>query len=264
MVPEERQSQTRFGFTFRRGSVHLARTIMLEDFGLLLSSVNNQAATKADYRRAIIEENCLGKRSGKTRELSVRHLVDLYGLDPTITLFRVLLYFWKRDVEGRPLLALLCAYSRDSLLQRSTPFILNASIGSVILREDMERYIEEAYPDRFSRVTLRSIAKNLNASWTKSGHLTGKVKKVRSQAHATTGSVSYALLLGYLIELRGEMLLTSEYTHLLDCSTDRVIELAEDASRRGWIVFKRLGNVVEILFPALLTEQEMEWVREQG
>jgi len=29
-------------------------------------------------------------------------------------------------------------------------------------------------------------------------------------------------------------------------------------------VFKRIGNVVEVAFPHLLTEQEMEWVHEQA
>jgi hypothetical protein len=51
---------------------------------------------------------------------------------------------------------------------------------------------------------------------------------------------------------------------LLDCSLDKMIELAEDASRRGWITLKRVGQVVEVLFPNLITAQEMEWLREQN
>ncbi len=48
-------------------------------------------------------------------------------------------------------------------------------------------------------------------------------------------------------------LFNSEYTRLLDCGFDRGIELAEDASRRGWITVKRVGQVVEVLFPNLIT-----------
>jgi hypothetical protein len=51
---------------------------------------------------------------------------------------------------------------------------------------------------------------------------------------------------------------------IVDCSTDKAIELAESASRRGWIVFKRIGNVIEVQFPNLLSQQEQEWVREQS
>jgi hypothetical protein len=44
----------------------------------------------------------------------------------------------------------------------------------------------------------------------------------------------------------------------------RAVALAEEASRRGWIVFKRVGEVIEVLFPRLITPQEMEWIREQS
>ena len=64
--------------------------------------------------------------------------------------------------------------------------------------------------------------------------------------------------------LRGESLLKSDFTRMLDCSFEKTIELAEDASRRGWISLKRVGQVVEVLFPNLITAQEMEWLREQN
>jgi hypothetical protein len=73
-----------------------------------------------------------------------------------------------------------------------------------------------------------------------------------------------ALFLGYLHGARGQLLFDSEYMRILDCSSDKAIELAESASRRGWIVFKRIGNVIEVQFPNLLSQQEQEWVREQS
>jgi hypothetical protein len=36
------------------------------------------------------------------------------------------------------------------------------------------------------------------------------------------------------------------------------MELAEQASRRGWIVCNRIGTVVEVRFPQLLTPQQQE------
>jgi hypothetical protein len=76
--------------------------------------------------------------------------------------------------------------------------------------------------------------------------------------------VSYALFLGHLCGVRGEALFSTEFARLLDCSSGRSVELAEEASRRGWIVFKRVGKVMEVQFPNLLTTQEREWIHEQN
>ena len=253
-----------FGFRFGNGSAHTARTMMLEDLQLLLSYVSNQDSPKNEYLKAVTEDNCLGKRSVKTRTLTSSHLVYLYSLDPSTTIFQALRYFWDRDVDSQPLLALLCSYSRDSLLRISAPLIVQLTEGETIARVDLEEYINEKYPDRFSKATLKSTAQNLNSTWTKSGHLVGRTKKIRARAMATPGSVSYALFLGYLTGVRGESLFTTEYASLLDCSKAHLIELAEDASRRGWIVFKHIENVIEIQFYNLLTAQERGWILEQN
>jgi hypothetical protein len=253
-----------FGFRLRRGGAHLARTMMLEDLEALLAWVNDPQADRTIYARSVQDENCLGKRSAKTRKLTAKHLVALYGLDPSVAIFRNLLFFWGRDPKGHSLLALLCAYARDPLLRMSAPFILGLTEGTQVVREMLEAFIEDEAPDRFSKATLKSLAQNIDATWTKSGHLRGGRNKVRVRADATPGAVSYALFLGYLNGLRGPSLFQSEYARLLDCSVDDGIALAEQASRRGWVVFKRIGNVMEVQFPHLVTAKEMEWLREQG
>lgn len=254
----------RYGFSYERGGVHTARTMMLIELRALLSYVEKADAPKTEYLEAIQTANCLGKRSGKTRTLTYRHLVDLYALDPSLMLFRALRFFWQRDTNGQPLLAALCAYSRDPIFRATAPYILDFQEGATVAREDLEEFIDNQEPGRFSKATLKSTAQNINSSWTQAGHLTGRVRKMRSRAVATPGTVSFALLLGYVSGLRGESLLKSDYTRMLDCSFDRTIELAEDASRRGWISLKRVGQVVEVLFPNLISAQEMEWLREQN
>lgn len=254
----------RFGFRNQRSGVHSARTMMLEELRLLLSYVDDPQYDKSVYVHAIVEENCLSKRSGKTRSLTARHLVDLYGLDPSITIFHALRFFWKRDPEGQPLIALLCAFARDSILRASATFIQNHSPGRIVSRQALEDFIDHQEPGRFSKATLNSTAQNINSTWTQSGHLQGRVKKIRTQAQATPGSVSYALLLGYLNGARGESIFKTDYAKLLDCSFYRLIELATEASQKGWIVFKRLGEIIEVLFANVLSQKEMEWVREQN
>ena len=258
------ENLARFGFSFEKGGAHTSRTMMLQELTLLLSFVDNHNSDKNDYFKAIEEDNCLGKRSGKNRKLTARHLAELYTLDPNVTVFRALLYFWKRDPEGRSMLSLLCSYARDGILRLSMPFIMSFLEGQIVSREALEGFIDNLEPGRFSKATLRSTAQNINSTWTKSGHLVGRVKKIRSKAKITPGAVSCALLLGYLNAVRGSSLFSTDYAKLLDCSAERSIELAEEASRRGWIVFKRVEAVIEVLFPNMLTPQEMDWVRDQN
>ena len=246
------------GFNSGRNSAHTARTIMLDELRTLLAIISNAQTAQSDYRQAIEDENCLSKRSGKTRTLTFRHLTELYALDPDIILFRALLFFWARDPASQPLLALLCAYARDTLLRSVVPLILGLPNGVRLSREQMEEFIDNLEPGRFSPATLKSTAQNLNSSLTQSGHLKGRARKIRDRATASAASISYALFLGYLTGARGEFLFRSEYIKLLDCPFDKAIELAEEASRKGWITFKRVGDVIEVLFPNLINPKEME------
>lgn len=263
-MTEKNKQLSRFGFSFERGGAHTARTMMFEELRALLAYIERPEADKSDYLQAIDDENCLGKRSGKTRTLTYQHLVELYSLDHTKVLFRALLYFWNRDIKGQPLLALLCTYARDSIFRSTAPFILKFPEGATIPRESLEEFIDAQEPGRFSKATLKSTAQNINSTWTKSGHLIGRAKKMRSRAKPTDGSVSYALLLGYLTGVRGQSLFRTEYTNALDCTFDKAIELARKASRKGWIVFKCVGDVIEVLFPNQIDQEEMEWLREQN
>ena len=252
----------RFGLGRAGGSAHLARTMMLHELSRLLESVPDASSPNTAYIEAIELDNCLGKRSAQTRALTKRHLADLYSLNPEHVVFRALRFFWQRDPEGRPLLACLCACARDSMLRASAPFVLNLPEGQAFSGEALGKLVEGLYPGRFSKATLGSAVRNLASSWAQAGHLSGQVRKVRSRATATAGAVAFAMLLGYLSGERGETLFTSKYAKLLDCSPERGMELAETASRRGWIVFKRVGSVMEVVFPVLLTAAEMEWIRE--
>ena len=258
------KSISNFGFIRKKGGAHTARTMMLDELTALLDYVSVENASKATYIAVIEEENCLAKPSGKSRILTGRHLTALYSLDPKVTLFRALLYFWVRDNNSQPLLALLCSYARDEVLRDSASLILDAVEDEQISREQMVALFEKKYPGRFSPATLKSVAQNVNGSWTRSGHLRGRAKKYRAKPQVSAGAVSYALFIAYLCGFRGLNLFSSEYIKLLDCGRERAQELAEEASRRGWIIFKSIGDVVEVQFPQLLTAEEKELVSEQA
>ena len=119
----------RFGFRFGRSGVHLARSMMLADLRRLLQYVPEAAATGAELANAVLQDNCLGKRSARTRALTLGHLRSLYGLSPAIPLYRTLRYFWRRDVAAQPLLACLVAFARDPVLRLSASYILQTAPG---------------------------------------------------------------------------------------------------------------------------------------
>lgn len=246
-----------FGVSCNKNSVHASRTMMLDEVQTLFDCVPEDAELSI-YKEMILVDNCLNKRSLKTRHLTYQYLVSLYSLNRQYVSFRALRWLWHKDIEGHPILAVLCACSRDHLFRSTAEFILSYAYGSIVSRVILEAYIDKRNPDRFSQATLKSAAQNINASWTKSGHLRGKVKKIRSQANATPGSLTYALLLGYLQGLRGIMLFESEYARILDCSLERRIELAQIASGYGWIHFKHIGDVYDVQFPLWTDAMEVE------
>jgi len=247
----------KIGFRVGPSGVHIGRTIMLDELRTLLSCVPSPDAQREDYIKAIVENNCLGKRSQKNRELSARHLMTLYSLDSSVATFQALRYFWIRDVCSQPRIALLSAYSRDGLLRMSAPYVLSLKEGEVLDRAAFKEFLDKKASGRLSGFCLEGLVRNVCGTLIRSGHL-HRAGKARSKAVATEGSVSYALFLGYLCGARGEALFSTEFAKLLDCSSARMIELAEEASRRGWINFKRIGNVMEVQFTNLLTAQERE------
>jgi hypothetical protein len=240
----------RLGFMTQQGSTHIARTLMLSELSTLFDHVPAEADKEA-YLSAIRDANCLAKRSGRTRQLTASHLTDLYGLDPANPIHAGLRYFWSRDEAARSQLALLAASARDSLLRDLAPAILAKPLGTSTTRESVEEAIEHRWPGRFSAVTRESIAQRVNSSLVQVGYLHGPIKRVRVHLEPATGAVAYALYLAWLQGGRGELLLQSPWCKLLDASQDRLLEQAAQASAKGWMVMRRVDNVIDIDFPAL-------------
>lgn len=248
-------SLSKFGFRLGRGGAHGARTMMLDELTILLDRVPENAEADA-YRAEVVELNALGKPTQKSRALTYRHLSDLYALDPATPLFRVFRRLWGADPEARPVLALTLALARDGLLRSSQDFILSKREGETLTREDVEAFLASDDPDRFSPATLKSVAQNINGSWTQAGYLSGKVRKVRSRPKVTPSNISYGLFLTHLQGLSGQRLFTSPWMSLMCGSPDELEAMALSASHRGQIVFLNAGGVKEVRFPGFLTPDE--------
>ncbi|MCL5098270.1 MAG: DUF1819 family protein [Candidatus Omnitrophica bacterium] len=249
--------RTEFGFKAGVSGAHTARTMMLADITALLVTAPKEAK-REDFNQLIVEENVLGKRTTSNRWLTARHLADLYALDQSVTVFRLLRLFWKADQSSRPMLALLCAQARDALLRLSAKKVLETKPGETLTSEDFVNFFNHELPGRFSEKMTLSLAQNVAASWAQAGFFRGKVNKVRTRPVVTPATAAYALVLGYLCGLHGQLLIESDWARLLDMPRDQVIRLAQEASKRGWLDFKGAGNVFEINFRQLLTPKEIQ------
>jgi hypothetical protein len=235
---------------------HTSRTLMLSELRMLLDAVPAQAR-RADYRITVVDDNVLLKPTTRTRKKTFELLGQLYGLDPSITLFRAMRDLWaEAGQSGQPLLAVLCALARDPSFRATLPVILGATEGSVVVPEQLMEAVVRRYPDRFNPTTLQALGQHAASSWQQSGHLQGHVRKLRVHAAATPGATTYALLLGHLAGKRGEALFRTCWAAALDAPEYVLREHAAAASRRGWLEYRAAGEVTEITFHHLMRPPE--------
>jgi hypothetical protein len=243
------------GFRFGMNGPHAARTMMLDDLRLLLAHTLPQA-TRADYASAVVDGNVLGKPTRKARELALRHMATLYGLDPANPIFRALRRLWPLNEAAQPLLALAVALARDPLLRGTQSFILGQATGVVVHREAVETVLKGANPERFSPASLKSFAQNVAATWAAAGFLHGRARKTRAAVQPHPESLTLLLFLGYLEGRTGQRLFSSDWMSLVGGSLDEIEALANTASHRGLLVFMNAGGVKEVRFPGYLTPEE--------
>jgi len=203
-------------------------------------------ASRSDYAAAIISGNCLAKPTASTRRLTNQRLGELYALDPSCAVFRVLRRLWPHDASGRPLLALLAALARDPLLRATAQPVVSLPAGSELPRLSIKAALREVVGERFNDAILDKVLRNAASSWAQAGHLQGRTFKVRRRVEATPGAVAFALYLGHLAGFRGEELLSSGWAATLDCSATLVRSLALEAKRVGLIDLRAAGEVLEL------------------
>jgi hypothetical protein len=75
--------------------------------------------------------------------------------------------------------------------------------------------------------------------------------KARKAPRVGPASVTFALLLGYLCGARGALLFSTAWAALLELPEHQWDALTFAAAQRGWLDYRRIGEVVEITFPWL-------------
>lgn len=235
------------GMSNEPSGTHTSRTIMLEELAALLASCPRNA-TYEDYASAVVDTNVLGKATLATRKKSLRHLRELYALRAETPVFAGMRTLWWDDAAARPLLAILCAAARDPLLRCTSDVVIDTSRGGLVRAAELSDAVDAVFPHRFGPGVRARIGRNTASSWTQSGHLRGRVRKVRVQPRATPTAVAYALYLGHLCEDTGTALFRSVWAKLLDVPESESRELAAAASRLGWITYRSAAEMTEVTF----------------
>lgn len=212
-----------------------------------LTQLFDLSATEVEhFATAIIEDNALGKSTAATRRLTLQRLRELYGLDPALPIYRVLRRLWSSDSAGRPLLALLCALARDPLLRASAAVVIRTPLGSELLRHELIAALRDAVGERLNDAVLDKVARNVASTWSQSGHLDGRVRKIRHRVDPTPSVVAFALWLGTGESKRDRELLRTLWMAVLDRSEAGLIELALDSKRLGLIEITSGAGVLSI------------------
>jgi hypothetical protein len=228
---------------------------MLDELRAVLANCRPDA-TRDSYISAIQEDNCLGKRTAATRKLSSQRLSELYALDPEVPLFRVMRRCWYADRDGQAVLALLLALARDPLLRVTAPPVLRMRSGEELARQQMTDTLNRAVGSRLNESTLDKVVRNAASSWTQSGHLKGRGRKVRQSVAPTAATTAFALLLGYLAGTRGVALFETLWAQVLDAPPGELMHLAMDARRLGFLDMSQSGGVIDVAFSRLLAADE--------
>ena len=242
---KEPSAAERAGFRFGERGSHSSRTIMLAELGDLFAAVPGEAPASA-YTEAVLADNALGKPTAAARRHDRQHLRELYGCDPRLPLFRVLRRLWEADEPGRPLLALLAALARDPVLRASAPAVLELPVGAELVRGAFLEAIRAGTRDRFNDAVLDKVARNAASSWSQSGHLTGRMRKLRRRVEPTPGALALAVWLGEREGAGGASLLETHWARVLDRRPGELRAVAAEAGRVGLLEVRSGGGVLEI------------------
>ncbi|WP_354168410.1 MULTISPECIES: hypothetical protein [unclassified Bradyrhizobium] len=229
---------------FRGGprGTHSSRTMMLGELALLCSS----GAFPEDIKKAVIEENALGKSTASGRSLSLQRLTELYCFDNSVPIFRIFSALCRRDPTALPQLALLMAIARDPLLRASARPVLGLASGSQLMRDVQRNAIASVVGDRMNEAVLDKVVRNASSSWTKTGHLVGRTLKRRAHVRANQTAFAFALWLAHKAGFGGAELFDNGWIAALDLEPTAARAQAERAHAAGLINFRKIGDAVEL------------------
>ena len=255
-IKEQIEALAQAGCKFTPGGSHISRTIMLAELRQVLDAVPSGSPPDT-YRSAILTLNVLGKGTESTRQKSLRHLRELYALDEATPIFGLLRKLHTMDSTSLPLLAVQVAWARDPLLRATTPPVIDTSEGERVATASLAQALEAAFLNQYSELNRNKIARNAASSWTQSGHLAGRARKIRKRIKPTAVAVTMAFFFGDIAGYHGAAVFSNPWCRLLDLDCDRAKVMGFEAHRAGLLNLRAVGEVVELSFP-LFAEYQVQ------
>lgn len=219
-----------------------------------LLAVAPQDADAEAFRHLAIDQDALHKASVANRTKTFGFLRALYGLRPSLPLFREFRRLSVLSPGDIPLLAGLLALAREPVLRACMAMVLGTPIGKTLGRNDFEAWIREFAPARFSHAMYVSFSHNLYASFFQLGYLGEAVgrRRLRQRASAQPGSAAYAAFLDWLTGLNGLSILDAPYSRTLQLSKAEHLAALSSAGQRGLMRVAHAGGVLQLDFSTWL------------
>jgi hypothetical protein len=223
---------------------------------VLLASAPSDAG-RADYRRLVLDENVLGKRSLVTREKLWQRLRERYLLEPAVAefaLFRAAMLETSGAAE-RGLLCLLMVARADRLFREVTvecvsPHIPHDGVGidPAGVQAIITRLVAGAgaawTPD-----TTEHVRQHVLSSLKDFGVLRGSRDKRTVRPRPGIQATLFAARLGRLTGLTDRQNLDSCWFRLLGQGAEGAVGLLYAAARAGALRFDMQAGVVELTLP---------------
>ncbi len=228
---------------------------LLDELEAVLHTAPAQAS-RADFRRLIIEENAARKSTANARLWTWKRLKLRYLLDspdcPEFTAFH-LAHAAARTTEDRRIVAALMLARTDALFRDVTLDVVSRALrtpGHVVRPESIRANVEakmHASSLVWSAESLTSITNHLLSALADFGFIEGS--RVRRTARVRPGvePTVFAATLGRLEGLTDRANLESRWFRLLGLDIEEAASALREAARAGALRFRMQADVVELV-----------------
>lgn len=232
-----------------------ARSALFTDLSLLLM---NQTAVlnSAEYRDLVIKENLLSRTSLSSRKKIWQELKKRYILDATHPLYAVFWKEWKRCVtDPERAQTVYCFLSLNDRLvadlnqQLLFPLLRKAPVN--IRVQDVLAFLERSakiHPEisNWTDTTKLRLSRHYLASIRDFGLAKGKIKKITTRP-SLYGAPARLLIRALRLNGVGDNdIIRSPIFRLLAVDQSEVIDALSELNRKGDILFKIQGDVIEM------------------
>jgi len=232
-----------------------ARSALYTDLSLLLES-QQEALESDNYRRLVVERNLLSRTSLSSRKKIWSELKKRYILDSKNKLFLAFWGEWQQcQTDHERALTVYCFFSlNDKLvaeLSQNLLYPLLKKAPAEISVQDILAFLEHSSKNHaeikgWTDTTKLRLARHYLASIRDFGLAKGKYKKTTIRPALYGAPVRLLIRALRLKEIRNAEIIKSPVFRLLAIGPDGVISALSELNRKGDILFKIQGDVIEM------------------